>query len=393
MPALIDCNNFFVECELTQRPQLRGRAVVVGGNGKEGGCVTAMSNQAKAIGITRGTPVYQLKNMVKSGEVVVLPSNFSLYKRISQKVMETIESLSLPTEIYSIDEAFVHFPDFNNGNRMELCRHLRRQILENAGVPVSIGISTTKTLAKIATRFAKKYRGYNGVCSMESEEKIDKGLTLTAIDDVWGIGNRTGQKMREMGIDTAMKFKEMSREDVEKAFAKPTQGIWHELNGRTCSEPLKRTDNHLTCRYTRTFESNISEAQQLLSILATFCDKLARRLRFYGRLACELEVFISTNPYNTYSPQRTGVGREVMMDPTADTLTLMSAVGKAFMQAWMDGFGYKRAGICVNKTVSVSGHTESLFANHKELRRRERLMNAMDRLSDEGLRLCPALAL
>lgn len=393
MPALVDCNNFFVECELIQRPQLRGRAVVVGGNGNEGGCVTAMSNQAKAIGIKRGTPVFQLKDMVKSGDVVVLPSNFSLYKRISQKVMEIVESLSLPTEVYSIDEAFIHLNNMNEANSVELCRHLRQQILQRAGVPVSIGISTTKTLAKVATRFAKKHNGYNGVCSMESSEKISKGLALTEIGDVWGIGGRIGEKMRGMGIDTALKFKEMKLSDVEKMFAKPVQGIWHELNGRNCFESPKRADSNMTCRYTRTFEKNINDATLLLGILANFCDKLARKLRAYGRLACELEVFMSTNPYSVYSPQRTGLGREFIMDPTADTLTLTSALGRAFRQAWMEGYGYKRAGVCITKTVSVSQHTESLFANHTELRRRERLMDAMDRLRDEGLQLYPALAL
>lgn len=393
MLALVDCNNFFVECELTQRPQLRGRAVVVGGNGKQGGCVTAMSNEAKKLGIKRGTPVFQLAEMEKAGQVVVLPSNHTLYKRISERVMETVENINLPTEIYSIDEAFIHLPELSGDNATEMCRFLRAEILRQAKVPVSIGISVTKTLAKIATRFAKKYAGYQGVCCMETSEKINKGLALCPIGDVWGIGPGIEHKLRTIGIDTALTFSQLSHEEIESNFSRPLQCVWYELRGTTCVESNGGKMKHLTCRCTRTFERSIADGHTLLKLLAEYCAKIARQLRNYGRLACELEIFMCTNQYNTFAKQYTGVGREVIVDPTADTLTLTAAVERAFKHAFIVGYAYKRAGVCITRTVGVEAHTESLFADHADLRRRERLMSTVDNLSLNGIRLITGTAI
>lgn len=387
MLALVDCNNFFVECELTQRPQLRGRAVVVGGNGKQNGCVTAMSNEAKQLGIERGTPVFRLSEMEKLGKVVILPANPALYKRISACVMDTIRRFDLPTEIYSIDEAYIHLPDLSSENMTEMCRYMRNEIKRRAKVPVAIGISTTKTLAKIATRFAKKYKGYDGVCCMETTDKINKGLALCGIGDVWGIGPGIETKLRDMGINTALTFAQLPLEEVMNRFSLPLQCTWHELNGTACMESDMNRSKHLTCRCTRTFERNITDSNTLMRLLAEYCGKVARQLRQYRRLACELEIFIETNRYSTYATQYTGIEHEPIIDPTADTLTLTAAVKRAFERAYIAGYSYKRAGVCATRTVGLDAHTESLFADHADLRRRERLMRTVDSLALEGMHL------
>ncbi len=387
MLALVDCNNFFVECELTQRPQLRGRAVVVGGNGKNGGCVTAMSNAAKQLGIKRGCPVFQLTEMEKRGEVIILPANPPLYKRISGRVMDAIARIDLPTEVYSIDEAYIHLPALSGENTIEMCRYIRNEIKRVADVPAAIGISTTKTLAKIATRFAKKYAGYNGVCLMESDEKIAKGLSLCDIGDVWGIGPGIEARLKAMGITTALSFARLSPREVESRFSVPLQCTWHELRGTPCMESNVNRAKHLTCRCTRTFERSITDAGRLLSLLAGFCGKVARQLRQYRRLACELEIFMETNRYSTYTKQYNGVAHESIVDPTADTLTLTAAVKRAFKKAYVAGYAYKRAGVCITRTVGLDAHTESLFADHADLRRRERLMHTVDTLAHGGIEL------
>lgn len=392
MIALMDCNNFFVSCELTCRPQLCGRPVVVGGRGDSGGIAAAMSNEAKALGVKRGTPIYQLKQLVDHHGLVVLPGNYPLYSRISAKVMSIVEQMGLQAEIYSIDEAFLHLPKLSSAAMVDLGAYLRKQVLELTGIPVSVGISHTKTLAKAAARFAKRYAGYHGVCAMDTTQKIERGLALTAIDDVWGIGSRLSESLKSKGITTAGQFAATPLQKIAEQYALPVQATWHELNGEKCISASSHTHRHLTSRCTRTFDHDITDRATLLTKMARFCDELGRDLRRHARLALEMEIFMTTNPYRTLAPQRTGTARILLSDATADTLTLTGAMRQGFDKAYLDGYGYKRAGVCITRTVGTNAHTESLFADHQMLRRRERLMDAVDNLTSVGLDIFSATA-
>ena len=204
MFALVDCNNFFVSCERVFQPQLEGKAVVVLSNND--GCVVARSNESKAMGIKMCTPFYQVKHFVDEGRLHACSSNYALYGDLSDRVMSLLADAVPKIEIYSIDEAFLHLDGIQEGQIPQLCRDLVEKIRKWVGVPVSIGVAPTKTLAKIASHFAKKYKGYRGVCMMDTDGKRLKALSMTPIDDVWGIGHRLAPQMTSKGIQTALEL-------------------------------------------------------------------------------------------------------------------------------------------------------------------------------------------
>ena len=186
MYGLVDCNNFFVSCERVFNPALNGKPVVVLSNND--GCVIARSQEAKDLGIPMGEPVYKLRDLIKKENVIVFSSNYVLYGDMSDRVMKTLASFIQEIEIYSIDEAFLRMHEIN-----ELPQY-GRQIVETTtkttGIPVSLGIAPTKTLAKLANHFAKKYPGYKRVCIIDNEEKRTKALEITPVGEVWGVGDR-----------------------------------------------------------------------------------------------------------------------------------------------------------------------------------------------------------
>jgi DNA polymerase V len=234
MYALVDCNNFFVSCERVFRPQLEGKAVVVLSNND--GCVVARSNESKAMGIKMGVPFYQVRHYVDSGRLTACSSNYSLYGDISNRVMSILADTVPKIEIYSIDEAFLHLDCIPQEKVPQMCRDLVRKIRKWVGVPVSIGVAPTKTLAKIASHFAKTYKGYRGVCMMDTEAKRMKALELTPIEDVWGIGRRFAPKLFSKGVRTAMDYVSRPREWVVSNFNINALRTWEELQGRKCVE-------------------------------------------------------------------------------------------------------------------------------------------------------------
>lgn len=188
MFGLIDCNNFYASCERVFQPMLNGKPVVVLSNND--GCVIARSSEAKALGIPMGEPAYKLKELIESNRVAVFSSNYVLYGDMSHRVMSIIGTFVPDMEIYSIDEAFLHFDGFESIDLNGLANKLVRTVIKSTGIPVSLGIAPTKTLAKVANKFAKKHKQYNGVCIIDTDEKREKALKLTPIADVWGIGRQ-----------------------------------------------------------------------------------------------------------------------------------------------------------------------------------------------------------
>lgn len=185
MIGLVDCNNFFVSCERVFRPELRNRPVIVLSNND--GCVVAMSNEAKALGIKRGVPLFKIRDIVEAYDIVSFSGNHRLYSDMSRRVMATLNSIADDIEISSVDEAFIDLENIGNEKLAEYGVNLVKKVKRDVGIPVSVGIAPNRTLAKVAARFAKKYPGYKGACVIDTVEKARKALSLTAIGDVWGI--------------------------------------------------------------------------------------------------------------------------------------------------------------------------------------------------------------
>ena len=212
MYALCDCNNFFVSCERVFNPSLNNRPVVVLSNND--GCVIARSNEAKALGIKMAVPFFQIKHLVKKHDIAVYSTNFTLYGDMSTRVMSVLSGLVPDMEIYSVDEAFLNLSGINDLD--VYCRHIVDTTTKCTGIPVSLGVAPTKTLAKIANHFAKKYKGYNRICTIDSEEKRTKALQITNIGDVWGIGYNHTKTLEYHSIKTAYDFTQKSRSWVRR---------------------------------------------------------------------------------------------------------------------------------------------------------------------------------
>ena len=258
MYALADCNNFFVSCERVFRPDLEGKPVVVlSGND---GCVVSRSNEAKALGIKMGVPLYQIKSLVDKEGVVCFSSNFSLYGDLSDRVMSIIRRHTSRFEQYSIDECFFNIDHIPADQQKAYCEQLVKDIRRGIGIPVSIGIASSKTLAKVASKYAKKYPGYHGVCEIRTEEQRLKALLTFEIGDVGGIGRRAKAKLQNAGISTALDFTEKPSSFANGLLNKPGLLTWQELRGQDVIDitelPMKQS-----ITTSRTFATAISERE------------------------------------------------------------------------------------------------------------------------------------
>ena len=274
MIGVVDCNNFFVSCERVFAPKLIGRpAVVLSSND---GCVVARSNEAKAMGIAMGIPFFKVKGLVESGQLCALSSNYTLYGDMSRRVMSVIRRHVPEMEQYSIDECFIVLPEIEDyqafGSRLS-------QIVEQwTGIPVSVGLAPTKTLAKLASRFAKKHKGYRGCCLIDTQEKRRKALELTNLRDVWGIGRKSAAKLEQMGLHTAWQFARSGQKQIRKLMGIAGEETWRELNGEsvlglTIPTPRKSIQS------TRSFNRPLLTTRELHTALADFCAQVAEKLR------------------------------------------------------------------------------------------------------------------
>lgn len=382
MYALVDCNNFFVSCERVFRPQLEGKAVVVLSNND--GCVVARSNESKAMGIKMGTPFFKVRDLVDQGRLTACSSNYALYGDLSSRVMSLLADAVPKIEIYSIDEAFMHLEGIDPDKVPQLCRDLVLKIRKWVGVPVSIGVAPTKTLAKIASHFAKTYKGYRGVCMIDTDAKRLKALSLTPIDDVWGIGRRMAPKLLERGVRTALDYTERPREWVASNFNVTAVRTWEELQGRRCVEEdtLERRQSICT---SRSFADTIEDPDELLLRISDFAAMCAHKLREEGSAASEVTTFMYTNRFREdqaqYFPSAT-----IRLDVAASsTQEIVGAALKAFRTIFRDGYKYKKAGVVVSGITSSDTVQASLFDHDGDMREKhDRISKVIDAVNAAG---------
>lgn len=382
MYALVDCNNFFVSCERVFQPQLEGKAVVVLSNND--GCIVSRSNESKAMGIRMGTPFYQVKHLTESGRLVACSSNYALYGDLSDRVMSILADAVPKIEIYSIDEAYLHLEGIPEKAIPQMCRDLVEKVRRWVGVPVSIGVAPTKTLAKIASHFAKKYKGYRGVCMIDSDAKRLKALELTPIGDVWGIGRRLAPKLQERGVATAADLVRRPARWVRENFNVNTVRTWEELQGRPCVDEEKHERRKTICT-SRSFADMITDEAELALRVSDFAAMCAHKLREEDSAAGEVTTFMYTNRFREdleqYFPYAT-----VRLDVAASSAhEIVGAALKAFRTIYRPGFRYKKAGVVVSGIVASDAIQASMFDFDDELRiRQDRLSKVMDEVNSAG---------
>lgn len=324
------------------------------------GCVVARSNESKAMGIKMGTPFFKIRDKVESGNLIVRSSNYSLYGDLSSRVMSILAAAVPKIEIYSIDEAYLCVDGIDKKKLEVLCPELVRRIRKWVGIPVSIGIASTRTLAKVANHFAKKYPGYKGVCRIVTEEQRVKALKLTPIGDVWGIGRRVAPRLLAMGLTTAYDYVSMPQDWVYKNLGLGGLRVWNELNGKESVEEEHDEARQSICT-SRSFAETITDIQELSARVSDFAAKCAEKLRHDGTAAYCINTFLYTNRFREDKPQDFPDATIRLDMPASSTQEVVSAALKALNLIWKPGFEYKKAGVVVFDIVNRDERQLTLF--------------------------------
>ena len=320
----------------------------------------ARSNESKAMGIKMGTPFFKIRDKVESGNLIVRSSNYSLYGDLSSRVMSILAAAVPKIEIYSIDEAYLCVDGIDKKKLEVLCPELVRRIRKWVGIPVSIGIASTKTLAKVANHFAKKYPGYKGVCRIVTEEQRVKALKLTPIGDVWGIGRRVAPRLLSMGLTTAYDYVSMPQDWVYKNLGLGGLRVWNELNGKESVEEERDEARQSICT-SRSFAETITDIQELSARVSDFAAKCAEKLRHDGTAAYCINTFLYTNRFREDKPQDFPDATIRLDMPASSTQEVVSAALKALKLIWKPGFEYKKAGVVVFDIVNRDERQLTLF--------------------------------
>jgi DNA polymerase V len=378
MFALADCNNFYVSCERVFRPDLERRPVVVlSGND---GCVISRSNEAKALGIPMGAPLYQIKALVEKEGVVCFSSNFSLYGDLSDRVMSILRSHTSRFEQYSIDESFFNIDHIPAERQKAYCEDLVRQIRQGVGIPVSMGIASSKTLTKVASKYAKKYPGYHGVCEIRTEQQRVKALSAFEIGDVWGIGRKAKAKLTAAGITTALQFAERPATYARGLLNKPGLLTWQELRGMDVIDitdlPMKQS-----ITTSRTFAKAITEQTLLEEQIANFCAHCARQLRTQQSVAQQLYVYAHTSSFRTDIEQHYLSELVTIPVATSNSQELISYALAAFRRSYRPGILYKKAGVVLLKIIPEAAVVPDMF-DERDRDKDKRLQRVLDHIDD-----------
>ena len=380
MFALVDCNNFYASCERVFRPALEGRPIVVLSNND--GCVVARSAEAKALGIPMAKPWYQLEPGLRGRNVAVFSSNYALYGDLSRRVMQVLADFCPRLEIYSIDECFLDLagvPGDWTAFGLEMARRVKRW----TGVPVSVGIAPTKTLAKAANRLAKKGQGPAGPV-LEWARLPDPRGTLAGLapEDVWGISARWGERLRRLGLASALALAEADPRMLRKAFGVVMERIGRELAGVSCL-PLERIPPpRKQILVSRSFGQRLAQLDDLRGAVAAFAARAGEKLRRQRLRTSAVTVFLQTNPFTDAEPFYANGATLVLDRPTRDTGRLVSVADQALTRIYRPGLAYQKAGVLLPDLSPEGVEQGLLFADQPgDDARTDRLMDRLDALN------------
>jgi DNA polymerase V len=376
--ALVDCNTFYASCERVFQPKLAGQPIVVLSNND--GCVVARSNEAKALGIAMGVPEFQIRPMLRARRVHVFSSNYTLYGDLSQRVMETLEQFSPDLEIYSIDEAFLRLSGFTSRNLTEYGRTIRTTVKRWTGIPVSVGIAETKTLAKLANRIAKRTPDTDGVFDLLACPDRDTLLGRVAVEDVWGIGPNYARLLKQQGITTALQLREADEHWIRRHMGVVGMRVVAELRGHSCLdlEACPAPKQGITC--SRTFGRSVFTLEEMEEAVSTYVSRAAEKLRREGLAATVLTVFIMTNAFTNEPQYRNSVTCSLPVG-TDTTSELIRAALRGLRTIYRDGYRYKKAGVMCTALMPARQVQPDLF-DRQNRPQSKRLMAALDAIND-----------
>jgi len=383
MLALVDCNNFYVSCERVFNPALEGKPVVVLSNND--GCVVARSPEAKALGIKMGTPIFQLRDAIAQHRIQVYSSNYTLYGDMSQRVMEVLSGFTPSIEVYSIDEAFLDFSGFAGRDLTAYGQTIRQTVRQWTGIPVSVGVGATKTLAKLANRQAK--RSGSGVCVLEPE-RVETVLEAIALEDIWGIGRRYAVSLQSYGINTALDLQQADLDWVKQRYGIVMVRLVYELRGVSCLPLELVTPPKKSLMVSRSFGQTVTTLADLKGAIATFVSRAAEKLRRHQLNASVMTVFASSSRFQGEYYSR---GATVsLLVATNQTPELLAGAMEGVERLYQPGVAFKRAGVLMQGLTPEQAVQMALWdscvgeASPLENRlRQQALMQTVDRINQQ----------
>lgn len=379
--ALVDCNNFFVSCERVFEPRLEGRPVVVLSNND--GCIIARSNEAKALGIAMGEPLFKARAEIRRHGIEVYSSNYPLYGDMSARVTSALHAFSPDIEVYSIDEAFLNLTGFEGRGLTAYGRDIRAAVRRWTGIPVSVGIAQTKTLAKIAGHIAKKSPAAGGVFNIGGETARRRALARVPVADIWGIGRRRAKMLESEAIQTALDFHDTPEPWVRGRMGVTGARTLLELRGTACLDLKSQPPDKQTIRVSRSFARPVESRRAMRESVAAFAALAAEKLRRDGLVCAVVNVFAATSRFDSGDARYRGAASQATPAPSNHTATITRAAMAAFEQVYKPGQRFKNAGVMLLGLARAGDAQGNLFAPPEPAAdaRRQALMTAFDAIN------------
>ena len=377
MFALIDCNSFYASCEKIFRPDLKDRPVVILSNND--GCVIARSSEAKKMGVSMTQPWYQVKDQYLSKGGVVFSSNYELYADISNRVMNVLSDVCPEIDIYSIDEAFLDLRSFKkNIDLVNFSYDCKRKIREWVGIPVSIGIAPTKTLAKLANKVAKDDPRFDGVVILSEPKIIKHFLRSMPVEKIWGIGKRLAARLENIGVKTAYDLTRIDSRLIGDNFNVVLERTVRELKGQSCITLHDFMEPKKQIMVSRSFGRSIRSKNLLSEAISFHASRAAEKLRYEKQKCRLITTFIRSNRFNTKVKQIYASRSLELIHPTDDTRIIIKSANRILEKIYANGYQYAKAGILLSDFTDSYGYQMSLFDKKRDEKSASKLMETID---------------
>ena len=358
--AIIDVNNFYVSCERVFNPKLENKPVVVLSNND--GCAISRSNEAKTLGIKMGTPWFKLKEFAKQENVTALSSNYTLYLDMSHRVMTLLSKFSPEQEIYSIDESFLDLTTFKSKDLIKYSQQIKTKIKQWTGLPVSIGIGSTKTLSKLANHIAKKNSSFKGVCNLNvmDQDTLETWMSHIQVNEVWGVGRSLALKLNQLGIISVLDLKLADPDYIRQQFSIVLEKTVRELNSVVCMELKDIVEPNKEIMVSRSFGRRVKDKQELIEAVTAYTSRAAERMRKQESVATSLYIYIRTSPHDDKKQYANGINIP-LFQPTDDSMALTNAALLGLDYIYREGFDYQKAGVTLCNLTSKDKMQGNLF--------------------------------
>lgn len=381
--ALVDVNNFYVSCERVFAPKLEKVPMVVLSNND--GCAVARSAEVKALGVKMGATWFQIKDLAKTHGIQAYSSNYTLYADMSQRVVEILKQFTPQLEVYSIDESFLRIDTVlkHHASPTALGLCIKERIKDWTGLPVCVGVGSSKTLAKFANHLAKKYSQWQGVCDLNtlSKTELHQWMSEVPVGEVWGIGHKLAKRLQFMGVQTVWDLLQVSPQAMRLHFGVVMERLCYELRGISCLDLEEVAPPKQQIIASRSFGKLVTSFEDLSESIATHTSRAAEKLRLQNSVAGAMTIFIQTNRFMSREPQYAQSVVMPLVTPTDDTLVLIATAIKGLEKIFKGGFRYKKAGVVLNLIADKPNLQPSLFDDPKSRGQSAQLMKTIDEIN------------